>query len=95
MGASSSQTFDFAGSFVAGNATIHFTSGTASPSALKRARPAPGSTSSADGEIGIVQKSPELAMPGSKSWTCSAAPVKRSIQTKPNEPRRRRPSVPT
>ena len=42
-------------------------SGSASRSAWNRARPAPGSTSSESAEIGIVQKSPELVMPGSKS----------------------------
>jgi hypothetical protein len=41
--------------------------------------------------MGIVQKSPDGAMPGSKSWICSVfgsltAAVNKSIQTKPNVP---------
>jgi hypothetical protein len=47
--------------------------------------------------IGIVQKRPDGLIPGSKSWTwlfrSPTAPSNRSIQAKPNEAERRRPSV--
>ena len=54
--------------------------------------------SMAEAGIGIVQKSPERAIPGSQSCLClvgsPTAPVSyRSIQMKPNAPLRRRPSM--
>src|SRR5437773_6777767 len=50
----------------------------------------------ADGETGTVQKRPEGAIPGSKSWTCSPLPAaKRSIQMKPKPPSRTPPFWPT
>jgi len=36
----------------------------------KRALPVFASYAIADGEMGIVQKRPDGAMPGSKSWCC-------------------------
>src|SRR5262249_58231834 len=58
------------------------------------------STWTVPNETAIVQKSPDGAIPCSKSWSCwlvgsSTAPVNKSIHMKPNDPMCGRLSAPT